>query len=192
MNSHCRSWNPKWIFKSSEHDWSGQNPSAQRITYIIEKLLKLKCLKWAPIAHLDIWNTSYDEQKGWESNLQFDSQPLKVRNRPNFLVCRKRGTYHWKDFDKGYNFSSDFILIGGLHMKLCTPKVVGVLALGISGLPLRSPETKSHLDVAPVNRRKVYYKGEGGGFPQVRAVVSLVSRRLPVTCLSTKSAPTMH
>jgi hypothetical protein len=34
--------------------------------------------------------------------------------------------------------------------------------------------TKSQLNVAPVERCKVYYKGEGGGFPQVRAVVSLV------------------
>jgi hypothetical protein len=53
-------------------------------------------------------------------------------------------------------------------MKLCAHKDVGVLVAGISGLP------KSHLDVAPVERRRVYYKGEGGGFPQVRAVVSLV------------------
>ncbi len=46
--------------------------------------------------------------------------------------------------------------------------------MGISGLPFGSPGTKSHLDVASIERRKVYYKGEGGAFPQVRAVVSLV------------------
>jgi hypothetical protein len=46
--------------------------------------------------------------------------------------------------------------------------------VGISKLPLKSPETKGHLDVAPVERRRIYYKGEGGGFPQVSAVVSLV------------------
>jgi hypothetical protein len=38
----------------------------------------------------------------------------------------------------------------------------------------RTPETKRHLDVGPMDNQKVYYKGEGGGFPQVRAVVSLV------------------
>jgi hypothetical protein len=53
-------------------------------------------------------------------------------------------------------------------------------------------ESKSHLDVAPTERHKVYYKGEGGGFPQVQAVVNLVSPRLPVACPSTKSATTMH
>jgi hypothetical protein len=34
---------------------------------------------------------------------------------------------------------------------------------------------KCYLDVGLVERHKVYYKGEGGGFPQVWAVVSLVS-----------------
>jgi hypothetical protein len=36
------------------------------------------------------------------------------------------------------------------------------------------PGEKNHLDVGPVERCRIYYKGEGGGFPQVRAVVSLV------------------
>jgi hypothetical protein len=46
------------------------------------------------------------------------------------------------------------------------------------------------MGAGPVDRHKVYYKGEGGDFPQVRAVVSLVS--LTVTHLNTKSVPTMH
>jgi len=44
----------------------------------------------------------------------------------------------------------------------------------ISGLQLGSPEKKSHLDVASMERRREYYMGEGGGFPRVQAVVSLV------------------
>jgi len=36
------------------------------------------------------------------------------------------------------------------------------------------PREKSHLDVSSVASHKAYYKGEGGGFPQVQAVVSLV------------------
>jgi len=41
--------------------------------------------------------------------------------------------------------------------------------LGILGLPFGSPGTKCHLDldVNLVERHKVYYKGEGGDFPQV-------------------------
>jgi hypothetical protein len=109
-----------------------------------------------------------------KSNWQFDFRPLKVGNRPDFFACKWRATYRWKAFHKGYNFASDLIAIGGLHKKLWALKVVRVPVVAISGLPLGSPETKSHLDVAPVERRRVYYKGEGGGFPQIRAVVNLV------------------
>ncbi len=44
----------------------------------------------------------------------------------------------------------------------------------ILGLQLGSPGKNSHLDVALAESCREYYKGEGGGFPRVRAVVSLV------------------
>jgi len=64
--------------------------------------------------------------------------------------------------------------------------------LGISGLPNGSLGTKCHLDVGLVKRNRVYYKGEGGGLPQVQAMVSFVSLSLPMVRLNTKSAPTLH
>jgi hypothetical protein len=48
----------------------------------IGKLLKRRCLKWARIFHLEIWNTSCGQKKGRESNWHFDSRPLKVGSRP--------------------------------------------------------------------------------------------------------------
>jgi hypothetical protein len=53
------------------------------------------------------------------------------------------------------------------------------------------------LDVGLVERHKVCYKGEGGGFPHVRAVVSLVNLNLPMARRNTKNVitmryPTMH
>jgi hypothetical protein len=108
-----------------------------------------------------------------------DSRPLKVGNRPDFLACRWRATYRWKALNKGYNFSLELISIGGLNANLWAPKVVGVPIVGISKLPLGSPKTKCHLDVGLVERHKVYYKGEGDGFPQVRTVVNLVSPNYP-------------
>jgi hypothetical protein len=48
------------------------------------------------------------------------------------------------------------------------------------------PGTKSHLDVAPMERHRIYYKGEGGGFSQVWAVVSLVSPSCPWLILAPK------
>jgi hypothetical protein len=75
----------------------------------------------------------------------------------------------------GLQLYLDLIAIGGLHTKLWAPTVARIPIVGISGFPLGSFKAKNHLDVALVERRKVYYKGEGGGFPQVRAMVSLVS-----------------
>ncbi len=150
------------------------------IPYIIGNLLEHRCLKWALMTHLDTSNTSYGQKKGWESNWQFDSQLLKVNNCPDFLTCRWRVTYHWKFLDEGYNFALDFISIEGLHTKLWPFKVMGVLILGILGLPFGSHGTKWHLGVSLVAMHKVYYKGEGGGSPQVWAVMNLVNPSLLV------------
>jgi hypothetical protein len=139
---------------------------------------------------LDIWNTSYGQNKGQESHWQFNSRPLKVETRPDLLAWRWHATYCWKALKEGYNFALNLISIGGFYTKLWDPKVVGVPTLAISGLPFGSPGTKCHLDVGFVERHKVYYKGEGGGFPQVRAMVSLVSLNLPMAHPNTKSVPT--
>jgi hypothetical protein len=48
------------------------------------------------------------------------------------------------------------------------PRVVEVPILGISKLSFGNPRTKCHLDVGLVERHRVYYKGEGGGFPKFR------------------------
>jgi hypothetical protein len=148
----------RWTPESSEDNCKGQTS--------IGKLLKFRCLKWARIAHLDIWNTSYGQKKGRKSNWQFDSGPLKVGKWPNFPAWRWRATYRWKAFDKGYNFALDLISIRGLHVKLWHPKVAGVPTLVISGLPFGGLETKNHLDVGHVGSHRVYYKREGGGFPK--------------------------
>jgi hypothetical protein len=70
--------------------------------------------------------------------------------------------------------------------KVIGPQSHGVPTLGISGLSLRSFETKWPLGVGPVARHKVYYKGEGGGFPQVQAVVNFVNPWLRVVRSCTK------
>jgi hypothetical protein len=42
------------------------------------------------------------------------------------------------------------------------PKVAGIPALGISGLPFENPKTKWHLGASPMAKHRIYYKGEGG------------------------------
>ncbi len=115
---------------------------------------------------------------------------IKNQELTRFLACRWRATYRWKFFNKGYNFILNLILVEGLHTKLWGPKVVGIPTLGLT--PIWESWDKMSFGCEPRGKHKVYYKGEGGGFPQVRAVVSLVSPSLPVACLNTKSASTMH
>jgi hypothetical protein len=198
MNPHTPKWTPIlgikvpmdswiWTLKFSETDCRDQITLDWDVPYIIGKFLECKRLKWACMTHLDTWNTIYGQKKG-----QFDSRPLKVKNNLDFLTCRWRATYHWKNINKNYNFSWNLISIEGFYTKLWSPKITGIPILRILGLPFGSPMTKCHLDVGFVKRHRVYYKGGGGGFPQVRAMVSLVSQSLPVIRPSTKSALTMH
>ncbi len=72
------------------------------------------------------------------------------------------------------------------------PKSCKNPSVRISGLPFGSPRTKCHLNVGLVERHKVYYKGEGGGFPQVWVVVNLMGPNSLVARPNTKNAPTMH
>jgi len=98
MNSHTPKATPTWGVESrrtpkfSRSNCRGQNPLVWRVLYIIGKILKLRCLKLDHITHLDIWITSYGQKKGRKSNWQFNSQPRKVGNWPDFLACRWRET----------------------------------------------------------------------------------------------------
>jgi hypothetical protein len=139
------------------------------------------------MGHLDICSTSYGKKKGWESNWQFDSRPLKVGNRPDLGVCRWSVTHCWKSFEENYKFASAFIR--GLSKELWHHKVSGVQTRTILGLLLGSLGTKSHSDVGVVERHKEYYMGEGGGFLRVWATMNLVSLELPMVCFSTKGVP---
>jgi hypothetical protein len=80
-------------------------------------------------------------------------------------VWRWSATYCWKALDECYTFASDLTLIRRLQTKLWDSKIVRVPILGISGLPLGNLGTKWHLDVGPMAKHKVYYKGEDGAFP---------------------------
>jgi hypothetical protein len=129
----------QWTPKTSESDFRGQNSMSCGVIYIIKNLLECRCLKWVRIAHLDIWNTSYGQKKGQESNCQFDSWPKKFGNRPELLSCRQRVTYHWKALDESYNFALDHTSIQGLLAKLWGSKVAEVSLGAISGLSCGGP-----------------------------------------------------
>jgi len=160
-------WESSGTPKISEFKCRGQNTLHWGVLCIIGKLVKCRCRKWAHMGHLNISSTSYGKKKGWESNWQFDSRPRKVRNRPDLSVCRWSATHCWKALEESYKFALDLTPIGGLSKELWPCKVLGVQIGTISRLLLGNLGTKSHSDVGVAERHKVYYMGEGGGFPRV-------------------------
>jgi hypothetical protein len=168
--------------KNLELELKGKNTLHWGVLGVIGKVLKCRCLNWPCIGHLDICSTSYGQKKGQKSNWQFDSQPLKVGNRPFPDVCSSSATWHWKALEESYNFGSNLVPIRVWGEKLWTLKVPGVQTGTVSGLHLGNPGKKSHLDVASAWSCKEYYKGEGGGFPQIRAVMCHVSPSWPMAC----------
>ncbi len=108
--------------KNSELDCRGQNTSHWGVIYVVTKVLKFGYPKMALMSHLNIYSPCYGQKKGWESNWQFDSWPLKVGNQPNPGVCKWIATRCWKALKESYKFSLDLMPIGGLSKKLWMPK----------------------------------------------------------------------
>jgi len=97
--------------ENSEDDLRGQISLHWCVLYGNGKVLKCRCSKWPRMGHLDIYSLSYGQKKGRESNCQFDSRPLKVKNRPLPDVVSRSATRRWKALDKSYNFGLDLVLI---------------------------------------------------------------------------------
>jgi len=104
-------WESFGILETSKFDCRG-------VLHVIGKLLKCRYRKWSHMSHLDIYSTSYGKKKGRESNWQFDSQPLKVGNRPDLGVCRWSTTHCWKALKESYKFALNLIPIRGLSKEL--------------------------------------------------------------------------
>jgi hypothetical protein len=158
-----------------EFNSKAQNTSHWGVLGVIGKVLKFRCPKWPHIGHLDICSSSYEQKKGRESNWQFDSWPLKVRNRPIPNVHSRSATWRWKDLFEGYKFGLDLVPIGGRGEELQSPKVPGVQTRIVSRLHFGSPGKKSHLDATPVGERREYYREYGGGISRARVVVCHVN-----------------
>jgi hypothetical protein len=170
-------WESSVTLENSECNCKGQKTLPWGFFYTVGKVLKCRCLKWPCISHLDICSTSYGRKKGWESNCQFDSRPLKVEI-DSILVSAGCDT-PWKALEESYNFALDLVPIQGRGEKLWAFEVPGVKTGTISGLHFGSPGKKNHLDVGVTKSRREYYMGEGGGFPRIRVVVSQVSPSCP-------------
>jgi hypothetical protein len=112
-----------------EFDSKAQKTSHWGVLGVIGKVLKRRYRKWPRISHLDICSPSYGQKKGRESNAsnwQFDSRPLKVRNRPLPDLRIESAIRRWKDLDTGYKFGLDLVAIRRRSRELWAPKVPGL------------------------------------------------------------------
>jgi hypothetical protein len=160
----------------SELDSKAQNTLHWGVLGVIGKVLKRRYRKWPRIGHLDICRPSYGQKKGRE--WQFDSRPLKVGNRPLPDLRIESAIRRWKDDDESYKFGLDLVAIRLCSRELWAPKVPGLHPGQFRdnfGTPTWESREKEPFGCSPRNvAQRILYKGEGGGFPQVRAVVSLV------------------
>jgi hypothetical protein len=141
------------------------------------------------MSNSDICSPSYGQKKGRESNWQFDSRPLTVRNRPFPDVRFRSATWRWKDLDEGYNFGLDLIAIQLCSWELWRFKVPevppGQIRDSISGVlgicaiwmppPWRAAENTIGSKVVAYSR--------------VRAMVSLVCPKCPWQVPTPKGVP---
>jgi hypothetical protein len=154
----------------SELDSKRKNTSHWSVLGVIGKVLKRKYRKWPRIGHLDICSPSYGQKKGWESNWQFDSRPLKVGNRPLPNIRFECATWRWKDLDEGYNFGSQSDSAVGSYGR----SKFRESRRDNFGTPFWESREFVPFGCSLHGELREYYMGEGGGFPRVRAVVSLV------------------
>jgi hypothetical protein len=110
----------------SELDSKAQNTSHWGALGVIGKVLKRRYRKWPRIGHLDIFRPSYGLKKGRESNWQFDSRPLKVRNRSLPDLRIESAIRCWKDDNEGYKFGLNLVAIRLHSRELWAPKVPGL------------------------------------------------------------------
>jgi hypothetical protein len=115
-----------WTPECSELDKKAQNTLHWGVLGVIGKVLKRRYRKWPRIGHLNICSPSYGQKKGRESNWQFDSQSLKVKNRPLPDLRIESAIRPWKDLGEGYKFDLDLVAIRFRSRELWAPKVPGL------------------------------------------------------------------
>jgi hypothetical protein len=141
------------------------------------------------MSHLDICSPSYGQEKGRKSNWQFDSRPLKVRNRPESDVIRQSATWRWKALEEGYKFGSDLVPIRGRGKKLWSPKVPGVQIGTVSGLHFGSPGKKVPFECSLCGRTQRILYGGRWWLPLSLGCSESSDVMLLVACPKTKCVP---
>jgi hypothetical protein len=175
-NSHSQkweTWNPLGLPKTQKTIWRVKSPRIGVFFISMERYWNLdaQMALHGPFGHLQpkLWAK---EESGIKLSVWLPT--TKSRESTSSRHPLKECDTTWKALNESYNFGSNLVPIRIWGEELWASKISGLQPGTVSGLQLGSPGKKSHSDVASAVRRREYYMGEGGGFPRVRAVVSLV------------------
>jgi len=176
----------RWTLENSMSDFRGQNSMACGVLYIIGNLFEHRCLKWVHIAHLEsktqvmakrraenqIASLTPDQKKLGIDSIYLTAEGMQhtIRKLSTRIITLFKTTSRFEVYSQSYG----------------VPKSQESQLARFRDFHLRVPEENSHLDVGSVANHRVYYKGEGDGFPQVWAVVNLVCPCCPWLILAPK------
>ncbi len=138
-----------------------QNTSHWGVLGVIGKVLKRRYWKWPRIGHSDICSLSYGQKKGRRES---------TSSRRHLEKCDTTLKSFQRDLQLWFRTHPDSNSGRGAMAVQSSGSLAGTLL----GFHFGSPNKMCHSNVASATSRREYYMGEGGGFPRVRAVVSLV------------------
>ncbi len=124
MHSHFGSCTCVGVTNVQSLGWKGKKNTTLGLQDTIRKVLKCRCLRCLCIAHLNWICMNDDQDKKWESNWEFDSQPQIPWKQESNEVQLKCVLHLWKDFFKSYKILPSHFK--KLHLrKIWASKVLG-------------------------------------------------------------------
>jgi hypothetical protein len=134
------------------------------------------------------------KHKLWPKEVIASLTPDQKKSEIDLIYLFSNGVRHTvgKALEEGQTFALDCISIGGLLVKLWGSKVERIPTWVISGLPLKSLETKKPFGCGSCGEMQSILKGGRWWLPPSSGHGESCASVLPVACPSTKNAPTTH
>jgi hypothetical protein len=160
-------WESTGTPKTSEFDFKGQNTSHWGFLYIIAKLSRCKCRKWACMSHLDICSTSYDKKERPRVKLAIWLPTTKSQESTRPQCVQVNCNTPLKSSQWGLE-----LFFRPHRNQRSTQEVMCLQSHGSPNCcnfrtPTWESQKKKPFRCGPVESCIVYYMGEGGGFPRV-------------------------
>jgi len=160
-----------------------------RVLYIIGNLLKCRCLKWAHMTHLDIWNTSYGG-----SGIKLVIWLLTIKNKELTQFPSMQGECEilLERFRQGLQLCFWLHLKPRFAHKVMGPQSHRSFNFRNFGTPIWESRDKMPFGCGPRGEAQSILQRGRWWLPPSLGYGESCESELPVAHPSTKSAPTMH